>query len=922
MKPFDPAGEYTPEEVKAALAGVSGTRQLSYRYERLDKDNQYIEDIDFIQSCTIENNALADIKRTAKLDVLDTGSINYLQDRIKPYVRIAMPEEKTYKDTVRSLNPSVWWALDDPATAINAVVYTFASDTTHASASAAYDVSVTSGTGIRPNVQTGSATVRSEAWMKDTSKSSQPLDIAIKAASQNVGFELYTSPDGVGDRLTLWKSGNVPANTEVSYNITFPHNGWIFARLIAQSAVVSDPYVTLTPSTRVEDSSGNAAYALGGMIKSGNKGNAIVSDGGSAFYSASSAAFCNWTTGEDLVPFKTADTGTSVNFWVKSELSSGQTSYVGFQKTYESDNTFSVKYEYAYGSDATLTFMFNSVIPNYVVTVPNRFIGTNTHMFTFTVDFETGDMKAYMDGVQQGVTGNISPTSGVSEYMATKIKEIFGLVNTPTGAVKGPTTVDDVAVFPKALAHSELSDLYVVGTSAYGKKRSGYVEWPLGVFVLSSPTRKMINGNTVVRAVEGYDQLVNLKEDSFDYRYSIQQGVSYTQAVRDVLQSSKLVNTVKLTDKVINVNGGSTITSDNSATMPLSSTTYGQIHTDHIYSILNISLSAKFSSSSTDPSCRWEFGMYSPNTSYMWDVANNVLTAESGGRSLLTATYAPTGAHKYLRLRESAGFMYWETSSDNVTWSVFASEKTTTLVSEGIQIWVFSSNGPANTTLTVTEFKATAMELVKASIETSTRTLPAAMEWDAGTPKLNIVNDLLNAINYTSATYDEDGLFVTKPYQSPQNRASQFRYATDSASVLVGDMDQTIDMFGVPNKWVLVVSDPDRPALVGTYVNADPMSPTSTVSRGRTIVDFRTEQSAADQVTLDAQAARLAFEASQVYEVIEFNTALMPIHQDSDVYELIIDGLAVNNKYAEHSWSMTLANGSPMRHRARRVVSV
>jgi hypothetical protein len=196
------------------------------------------------------------------------------------------------------------------------------------------------------------------------------------------------------------------------------------------------------------------------------------------------------------------------------------------------------------------------------------------------------------------------------------------------------------------------------------------------------------------------------------------------------------------------------------------------------------------------------------------------------------------------------------------------------------------------------------------------------MEWEPGTPKLTIINDLLGSINYESASYDEDGLFVGRPYITPQNRTSQFGYATDSESVISGDVGQTMDLFAVPNKWVVVVSEPDRPAIVGTYVNDDPLSPTSTVARGRTIVDFRTEQNAPDQATLDAQAERLAFEASQVYEVIEFNTAIMPIHQNMDVYDLTIDGLEIASKYAEQSWKMTLSNGATMTHRVRKVVSV
>jgi hypothetical protein len=200
--------------------------------------------------------------------------------------------------------------------------------------------------------------------------------------------------------------------------------------------------------------------------------------------------------------------------------------------------------------------------------------------------------------------------------------------------------------------------------------------------------------------------------------------------------------------------------------------------------------------------------------------------------------------------------------------------------------------------------------------------LPADREWEPGTPKLRIINDLLGAVNYESLSFDEDGTAVATPYLSPASRTEEYTYDDGQYGVMVPFVDQTLDLFSIPNRWVLVVSEPDRPALVGEYTNNDPASLTSTVRRGRVITDFRTEQEAADQVSLDAKAARLAFEASQVYEAIEFETAIMPIHSGNDVYRIGYAPLAINDKYAEHSWSMELRAGATMRHRARRVVTV
>jgi hypothetical protein len=211
---------------------------------------------------------------------------------------------------------------------------------------------------------------------------------------------------------------------------------------------------------------------------------------------------------------------------------------------------------------------------------------------------------------------------------------------------------------------------------------------------------------------------------------------------------------------------------------------------------------------------------------------------------------------------------------------------------------------------------------IPSTVTTSTKTLAVAMEWEPGTSKLRIINDLLNAVNYESLSFDEDGRAVIRPYRDPTTRTEEFTYGDGTSGLVIPNVDQELDLFSVPNRWVLIVSDPDRAAMTSSYTNADPASPTSTVRRQRTIVDFRTEEDAVDQATLDAKVARVAFEASQIFEAIPFSTGLMPIHSGNDVYRLRYAPLAVNAKYTEQSWSMELKAGAAMAHRARRVVTV
>jgi hypothetical protein len=201
--------------------------------------------------------------------------------------------------------------------------------------------------------------------------------------------------------------------------------------------------------------------------------------------------------------------------------------------------------------------------------------------------------------------------------------------------------------------------------------------------------------------------------------------------------------------------------------------------------------------------------------------------------------------------------------------------------------------------------------------------LPAALEHEPGTPKAKILGDLLAAINYSPAHFDENGTFKAIPYTSPATTVTTWTYNTDERSVVGGNPTQTLDLFSIPNRWILVRSDPDVPEMVASYVNENPASPTSTVSRGRIITDFRTEDDAANLEVLAAKARRLGEEASQVFEEIEFETLAMPFHGHGDVYLLGIDGFDIEpTKFSETKWTLEMKAGSMMKHTARRVVTL
>ena len=208
------------------------------------------------------------------------------------------------------------------------------------------------------------------------------------------------------------------------------------------------------------------------------------------------------------------------------------------------------------------------------------------------------------------------------------------------------------------------------------------------------------------------------------------------------------------------------------------------------------------------------------------------------------------------------------------------------------------------------------------AIQSSSDALTASREFKVGTSKLEAVNELLQAINYTSVWVDANGYFKSEPYVSPADRSPEYHYVDDELSIMYNGMEEELDLFEVANSWVLVESNPEKTPKVAVRINDDPESPVSTVNLGRTIVDFREIQDVSSQASLDSLADRIKTEASQVFGKLKFKTALVPFHEYMDVIRVRYTPLGIDTTFSETSWSMTLEAGGSMEHEARKVVII
>jgi len=207
----------------------------------------------------------------------------------------------------------------------------------------------------------------------------------------------------------------------------------------------------------------------------------------------------------------------------------------------------------------------------------------------------------------------------------------------------------------------------------------------------------------------------------------------------------------------------------------------------------------------------------------------------------------------------------------------------------------------------------------------SNATNKAEIYFDAGTSYLEIINKLLSLINFSSLLTDRFGVFYTEKYELPSDRVPEIYYADDKeTSIIYKNVMQEIDLFNVPNVFVRVSNNSAiNPPLRAQYVNDNPDSILSTIRRDREIVDYKKVDNVVDSDTLFAITKKDCYNASDIYEHIEIETAININHWYLNLVSLNLKTYGIDDNYVETSWNIdNLKAGGRMKHKLRRVIRV
>lgn len=188
---------------------------------------------------------------------------------------------------------------------------------------------------------------------------------------------------------------------------------------------------------------------------------------------------------------------------------------------------------------------------------------------------------------------------------------------------------------------------------------------------------------------------------------------------------------------------------------------------------------------------------------------------------------------------------------------------------------------------------------------------------------LSVLNQLLSAAGNTSLHCDSNGILRSETYVVPSSIPEKFTYIDDHTSIIFTKADEEIDTFETANVFIAVqMADSGGNQLVARYFNFNDGAPSSVPEQGRYIVDYQEVDHAETQWELDNYVRRIAYEASQAYGQIHFNTALDPEHEHLDNVYLRYQDLKLEGKFTETAWSMSLTDDPYMEHRLRRIVTI
>ena len=192
-------------------------------------------------------------------------------------------------------------------------------------------------------------------------------------------------------------------------------------------------------------------------------------------------------------------------------------------------------------------------------------------------------------------------------------------------------------------------------------------------------------------------------------------------------------------------------------------------------------------------------------------------------------------------------------------------------------------------------------------------------DWEVGTPKLTIINQLLSEISFENVEINRDGSAVLKSYKEASAENIQHVYRQGQASIVKPSTTISSNIFDIPNIWTATVENPDlNETYTYTWINDNPLSRTSTIYTNQNKVKVLNFDNIASQADLETAVKKQAFSDMQGYDTVQFQTAIVADHGVNDIVALELPQF--NGILTETAWEINFSDGV-MTHTGKKAVN-
>lgn len=222
--------------------------------------------------------------------------------------------------------------------------------------------------------------------------------------------------------------------------------------------------------------------------------------------------------------------------------------------------------------------------------------------------------------------------------------------------------------------------------------------------------------------------------------------------------------------------------------------------------------------------------------------------------------------------------------------------------------------------LTVVNNMLTSVGITDVYQEKSSASAPMDFEIAPGENYLEIINAILDALNFQHIYADANGTINIRRVKN--QTTPQFVYRDTGKCSLNPKLTEETDIYDLPNVIVGIYSSPDSDEpMVYKKVNDDPNSIISTVNRGYKVVKTVNLWNSTTEQDFEGYIDRVAFDAMQATESVTFQTVAEGGHEPNASVQ--IDTKEVRGLFVEKGWDMSISAGTfEMTHKAERKVFV